>query len=255
MRDVIGYKRKAAADNTASWPVFLEAEWRNLVIVNYAIEPDRLLPFVPAGTELDAWEGAHYISLVGFSFLNTRVKGLAIPFHRNFEEINLRFYVRRRTPEGWRRGVVFIKEIVPKPAIAWIARELYGENYVTWPTRHLVTRGADGFLARYEWRLKQGWNYIAAAGRGEPSLPDGGSEAQFITEHYWGYSAQRNGDAIEYRVEHPSWRLWFAPKADVSVDVEALYGPAFVGTMAAKPVSVFIAEGSAITVSSGRRIQ
>ena len=116
-------------------PVFLTAEWRDLVMLNYAVDPAILVPHVPNGTELDTWEGTTFTSLVAFSFLSTRVKSLPIPFHRDFEEINLRFYVRAKGPEGWRRGVVFVKEVVPRLAIASVARWLYNENYVACPTR------------------------------------------------------------------------------------------------------------------------
>ena len=97
---------------------FLSAVWRNLVMLNYEIEPDILRPLVPQGVELDSWKGKYFVSLVGFQFLDTRVLGMPIPFHRNFEEVNLRYYVRRRVEKGWRRGVVFVKEVVPRWAIA-----------------------------------------------------------------------------------------------------------------------------------------
>ena len=98
---------------------FLTAEWRKLAVVNYMVEPEILQPFVPAGTELDFWQERCYVSLIGFRFENTKVLGMKIPWHVNFEEVNLRFYVRRKATDGWRRGVVFIKEIVPKAAITW----------------------------------------------------------------------------------------------------------------------------------------
>src|SRR5262245_20887686 len=109
---------------------FLTADWRYLVMINYEVDPEILHPYIPGGTELDQWQGRTFVSVVGFLFLRTRVLGLTIPFHHNFEEVNLRFYVRRRAIEGWRRGVVFIREIVPRWAIAAVAREFYNENYV-----------------------------------------------------------------------------------------------------------------------------
>src|SRR4026208_556537 len=93
---------------------FLTAEWRRLAMLSFEIDPRVLSPLVPAGTELDEWQGRTFASLVGFLFLDTRVFGLAVPFHRNFEEVNLRFYVRRMASDGLRRGVVFVKEIVPR---------------------------------------------------------------------------------------------------------------------------------------------
>src|SRR4051812_34316965 len=114
----------------AAKATFLSADWRHLVLVNYEVDPALLGPFVPYGTELDFYDGKTYVSLVAFLFERTNILGwLPALFHRDFKEVNLRFYVRRRTPEGTRRGVVFIKELVPKPLLAWAARAFYGENY------------------------------------------------------------------------------------------------------------------------------
>src|SRR5688572_6934416 len=113
---------------------FLKAEWRKLIMFNYAVDPALLKPYVPPHTQLDLWNDTCYVSLVGFMFLNTRVKGIKIPFHINFEEINLRFYVKYDDPEmGPKRGVVFIQEIVPKSMITWVANTLYREHYTTLP--------------------------------------------------------------------------------------------------------------------------
>src|SRR6185295_4061969 len=119
---------------------FLTAEWRYLAMLNYEIDPAVLSPLVPRGTELGRWNGKTFVSMVGFLFLNTRVMVLSIPFHCDFEEINLRCYVRHRAADGWRRGVVFVKEIVPRAAIAWTARWLYDENYVALPTGNVILR-------------------------------------------------------------------------------------------------------------------
>ena len=104
---------------------FLTAKWLNLAMINYEVDPEMLVPYVPCGTEIDTWNGKTLMSVVGFLFKDTRVSGIRIPFHVNFEEVNLRFYVRRRRRDELRRGVVFIKEIVPKTAIALVARVAY----------------------------------------------------------------------------------------------------------------------------------
>ncbi|HEU0052240.1 MAG TPA: DUF2071 domain-containing protein [Longimicrobium sp.] len=233
---------------------FLTAEWRWLVMLNFAVEPALLRPLVPRGTELDAWEGRTYASVVGFLFLDTRVMGVPIPLHRDFEEVNLRFYVRRKGPEGWRRGVVFAKEIVPRAAIATVARVLYNEPYVALPMRHRVDIGAEGGSAEYGWRLRGRWCSLRAEVRGAPAALVAGSEEEFITEHYWGYTAQRDGGTAEYRVEHPAWRVWRAESAALDADVAALYGEAFAEALSAPPVSALVAEGSPIVVRRGRRI-
>jgi uncharacterized protein YqjF (DUF2071 family) len=229
---------------------FLTAEWRWLAMLNYEVSRAALLPFVPEGTELDTFAGITYASIVGFLFLDTRVLGLAIPFHRDFEEVNLRFYVRRRAPEGWRRGVVFIKEIVPKRGIAAIARTVYGENYVRLPMRHK----RDGAGIGYEWLIDGRWNGLRVHTCGEPALPAAGSAEEFITEHYWGYTAQRRGAAKEYLVDHVPWRVWQVAEATLACDAEYLYGVGFAEALSGPPRSAFLAEGSRITVYRADRI-
>ena len=222
-------------------------------MLNYRIEPAVLAPYVPAATELDVFDGQTLVSMVGFRFLKTRVKGVPIPFHRNFDEINLRFYVRRKGPEGWRRGVVFIKEIVPRRAIAWVARTVYGENYVRHAMQSAVRYPTDSEPgeARYAWRDGGRTNTMAARFEGAPALPAPDSEASFIAEHYWGYARQRNGGTLEYEVAHPPWRVWHASEPAFDCDVARHYGQAFVEALSVAPTSAFVAEGSAISVFAG----
>jgi uncharacterized protein YqjF (DUF2071 family) len=233
---------------------FLTAEWRSLAMLNYEIDPAVLQPFVPAGTELDQWDGKTFVSVVGFMFLKTRVLGLAIPFHGDFEEVNLRFYVRRRGPEGWRRGVVFIKELVPRFAIAWTARIFYNENYVSLPMNHhwRTLDGGDTEVT-YGWSLPGGENRLQVVTRGEPAETKPGSCEEFITEHYWGYARQRHGGTVEYQVEHPRWQVW-AARAVFEGDVERLYGKIFANFLAPAPASTFLADGSPVTVFQGTRL-
>ncbi len=233
---------------------FLTAEWRWLAMLNYAVDPALLRPLVPAGTELDEWEGTTYASIVGFLFLRTRVLGIPVPFHRDFEELNLRFYVRRRGPEGWRRGVVFVKEVVPRRAIAAVARLAYNENYVAHPMRHriAVVPGATGRV-EYGWRHAGRWSSLSATFEGDAVPLADGSEAEFIAEHYWGYARQRDGGTVEYAVEHPRWSAWTATAA-LDCDLPALYGPAFAEALGGAPRSVFVADGSPVVVRRGVRI-
>ena len=193
-------------------------------MLNYEVDPALLAALVPAGTELDFFEGQALVSLVGFQFLDTRVLGVPVPFHREFEELNLRFYVQRRCGDELRRGVVFIKEIVPRVAVSTIARLVYQENYVTMPMQHEIVRhtaSASGLSASsptievvYRWRPGRRWNELRAKGEGELFVPGPGSAEEFITEHYWGYTALRNGRAAEFRVEHSPWRLWLRERRE-----------------------------------------
>lgn len=237
---------------------FLSAQWRRLVMLSYEIDPAVLRPLVPRGVELDTWAGRHLVSVVGFQFLDTRLLGVPVPFHRDFDEINLRFYVRRRADDGWRRGVVFVKEIVPRRALAAVARAVYGEKYVARPMRHRIDLRDDevtsGGLVEYSWRDGGAWHRVGATAQGGPRPLVEGSEEEFVTEHYWGYAAQRGGGSVEYRVEHPSWHVRQAGDPVLECDVEHVYGRRFVETLAAAPVSAFIADGSAVTVRRGTTI-
>lgn len=226
-------------------------------MLNYSCPADLLIPLVPQGTELDSWEGGHRISLVGFRFVDTRLRGFPVPGHRTFEEVNLRFYVRRITADGTvRRAVVFIRELVPRAAIAVVARLLYNEPYRTVPMAHVVELDEkSGGLAAYSWTFGGEAYSLRAVVRG-PALPlVRGSEAEFITEHYWGYTRQRDGGTIEYRVEHPPWRIWNPDEAEYrGPDVSPLYGPAFSEILAGAPESAMVAIGSPVTVFSGQRL-
>jgi uncharacterized protein YqjF (DUF2071 family) len=237
---------------------FLTAEWRRLAMLNYEIDPAALGPLVPRGVELDTWDNRHFVSVVGFLFLKTRVLGLPIPFHKNFEEINLRFYVRRKAEDGWRRGVVFVKEIVPRWAIATVARVVYNENYAARLMSHRIDMDggtiAPNGSVEYSWRDFGMWHHLRAKTAGDAQPLGDGSEEEFITEHYWGYAAQRDGGCVEYQVEHPRWRVWRTSEAAFECDVKRVYGHQFVECLSAGPASAFVADGSAIVVRKGVKI-
>lgn len=236
-------------------PVFLSAEWRNLLMANYEVDPALLRPYLPCRTELDTFEGVHYASLVGFLFANTRVLGVPIPGHRTFEEVNLRFYVRYKEGGLWKRGVVFLKEIVPRRAIAWVANSLYGENYVRFPMRHSWQREGDLLKVSYDWKMGADWNYLRADADANPSALATGSEEEFITEHYWGYTQVSERCTGTYQVAHPSWRVHAVRSFECYCNVAALYGPGFAEALQVAPRSVFLAEGSPVQVMKGARIE
>jgi len=231
---------------------FLTAEWNNLLMLNYAVDPALLQQFVPAGTELDSYDGKTWLSLIGFQFNRTRVLGFAIPFHQNFEEVNVRFYVRR----GEKKGVVFIRELVPKRAIAYVARFAFNENYSRVPMSHHIETRANGDVAsaEYAWRSGPEKCAMQIETEGPSFLPAEGSESQFITEHYWGYAAQKDGGCLEYEVQHPRWRVWNAKQAGYSGSASRLYGAEIANILARAPDSAFLADGSCVTVSKGFRI-
>lgn len=232
---------------------FLTAEWKNLVMLNYAVEPRLLQAFVPAATQLDTFDGKTYVSLIAFQFQSTRLRGIRVPFHQSFEEVNLRFYV---SYEG-KRGAVFLRELVPKRAVAWIARFTFNEKYSYAAMSHrLETRlNREVSKAEYNWRFA-GQHFSIEIETGEDSyVPVEGSLAQFITEHYWGYATQRDGGSVEYAVEHPPWRVWDAGSVQFHGNSTDLYGQEMSRVLSGTPDSAYFVDGSAVSVSRGRRIR
>lgn len=233
---------------------FLTAEWRKLILANYAIDKDILKKYVPYKTELDIWQGNCYVSMVGFQFENVRLLGIPIPFHTNFEEVNLRFYVRYKEDGAWKRGVVFVKEIVPKMAITFVANNLYQEPYVTMPMRHTWEQEADKLNVEYEWQCKGKWQKMKVETNGNPLKIEEGSEAEFITEHYWGYTKIKETTTYEYQVTHPRWEQYAVDKYDINIDFALNYGANFSFLNQIAPKSVMLAEGSKITVEQKRTL-
>jgi len=235
---------------------FLSAEWNNLVMANYIIEPAVLKPYLPANTELDTFNGNTYISLIGFMFEKTRLLGYSIPFHINFEEVNLRFYVRCNSAdnEDCKRGVTFIKEFVPKTAISFIANTVYNEKYKRCAMKHFFTKKENEINLGYHWKYKNKWHRLEATAATEALPIQSGSEEEFIAEHYWGYSKYNEHTTYEYAVQHPTWQMYKVNSYVIDCDFKTLYGDDFAFLQNAKPNTVFLAAGSAITVLQKRVI-
>jgi uncharacterized protein len=232
---------------------FLKAEWNNLALINYEIDADILKDYLPIGTEIDYWNGKCYISLVGFMFENVKILGLKIPFHTRFEEVNLRFYVKRFENNEWKRGVVFIKEIVPKPALTLVANTIYKEHYETLPMFHSVNFERDQKLFTYGWKKQNYKNSFTLITEKELSDIETQSEAEFITEHYFGYTKTNKG-TYEYEVKHQRWQQYKVKNYFINVDFKGTYGNSFEFLQNQRLISVILAKGSEIRVENKKLI-
>ncbi|CAL2076176.1 DUF2071 domain-containing protein [Tenacibaculum sp. 190524A02b] len=228
---------------------FLRAEWRKLIMINYKVKPEVLEKYLPNGTELDSYNGSYYVSVVGFMFLNTKLLGVKVPFHINFEEVNLRFYVKRKEGNEWKRGVVFIKEIVPKPAITFVANTIYKENYQTLPMKHTWDENNERLKISYQWKTNSSWNEIRVETENKKKEMKDNSEIEFIAEHYWGYAKDKD-KTTEYEVKHPSWKYYPVNAYKIVVDFLKTYGEDFTFLESELPSSVFLLEGSEISVEN-----
>lgn len=272
---------------------FLTAEWRKLIMAQYEVAPEILQARLPPGLELDLYQGRCFVSLVGFLFDRVRILGLPVPFHTRFEEVNLRFYVRRPMADGSaRRGVVFLSEIVPRPAIALAARAMYGEAYSTAATRHhwgkagsmpgirppkggrirarahfralqrmepnppreAVAWHSSECQVEYEWKHAGLWQRMGVRAENRLKSMQIGSFDEFITEHYWGYTPRRAGGTAEYAVEHRRWQLYPVREHRIACDFGSLYGPDFADLEGRAPNHVLLAEGAPVAIRWGGRI-
>ena len=221
---------------------FLTAKWEDLLLANYTVDPACLENLIPPGTELDTHEGVCYVSLVAFIFRKTRVIGLPVPFHLNFEEVNLRFYIRPVSDPG-QRAVAFIREIVPSRVIPLISNTLFKEHYVSMRMTHEI-----GYpYATYRWG-KSLEHRISAQIHADAEIPAPGSINEFITEHYHGYTAHPAG-TLHYRVEHPQWQVAEVTDYEIDVDFSSCYGSEFAFLNQQKPANVCYTAGSAVSVS------
>lgn len=234
---------------------FITAQWKNLIMANYVINPEYLKKYIPAGTELDLWNGNCYISLVGFLFKNTKVLGLSIPNYTDFEEVNLRFYVKRFEKGQWKRGVVFIQEIVPKNIIAFVANTVYKENYKTLVMQHEHQLKAEIRKVGYQWKNQNKKNHITVNAYDFATTIEDGTEAAFITEHYFGYTKYNENTSYEYEVKHPKWEQYLIKNFDIKIDYKNVYGTDFEFMNNMNPSSIILAKGSKISVGNKRKIK
>jgi len=228
--------------------IFLSARWENLIMANYAVNSELLKPYLPNGVELDFYEDKTYVSLVGFMFKQTSLFNIPIPFLGTFEEINLRFYVKRVEADSIKRGVVFINETVPYKLVAWLANKLYKEHYIAIPTKNEIEITSLSKSIKYHWKINREWNHIAVntSIENEQMLP--GSIEEFIFEHYYGYTKINNQLSQEYKVDHPRWLVNKVIDHSIHCDFKSMYGNDFSFLSDRQPDSVTVAEGSPVTV-------
>jgi len=227
---------------------FLTAEWQNIIMVNYEIDPKYLAPYLPQGVNLDYYNGKTYISLVGFLFKDSSLFKIPIPLFGTFEEINLRFYVTRKIGNEVKRGVVFINETVPNKTVAWVANKLYKEHYTSIPTKHKWKIDADYKEIEYQWMVNKKWNRLKVIANTNALKMKVGSIEEFIFEHYFGYTKVNTTQSIEYKVNHPSWYVNEIKDYIVNCDFCDFYGKNFEILNSTKSHSIMLAEGSAVSI-------
>lgn len=232
---------------------FLTAQWQNLIMANYEVDPSVLIPYLPKGVELDYFNGKTYVSLVGFLFKDCSIFKVPIPSMGTFEEVNLRFYVTRKVGDELRRGVVFINETVPNKIVAWVANKLYKEHYTAVPTTHDWKFSKEEKEITYQWKVQSKWNSIKVIASTTKHKMEEGSIEEFIFEHYYSYTKASSKMSIEYKINHPSWEVNTIKDYQIQCDFSAFYGKEFNALNSTMPQSIMLAEGSNISVDWRRK--
>lgn len=227
-------------------------------MLNFEIAPDVLQPHVPQGLELDLWQGKAFVTVVGLNFVTNKVFGMHLPLLPSFEQVNLRLYVRKIAKENTRRGVVFIKEIVPMFVVSAVARLFFKQEYRVHPMGHKFEGASDGAtqekVIEYSWQHSNKWEKMVARSKGNFELPSKGSKEEFVVERYRGYVSHRN-KIKEFQVEHPPWKIQQVYAASLDCDVGRLYGPEFIDFLQRKPDFAFVAEGGLSSLYWPRQVK
>lgn len=231
--------------------VFLTARWEHLILITYAVPHEKLLPHIPKGLKPDILDGKCFASLVAFDFKDTKVKGMKVPFHINFPEINLRFYVQRE--DTGERGVVFIRELVPKYMIELIANVVYNEPYKCIPMKsRLETNGKIKLEHKIEYNGKP--YHIKVEAENNPYTPPPGSTEHFFKEHSWGFGKTKKGETLVYKVDHPIWEIFPVTDVKHNFDLGAIYGKEWEFLNDSEPYNVTFAKGSPVKVYGAEKL-
>ena len=232
----------------------LSANWTDLLVLNFETDKKFLEHYLPAGLELNDWNGQYFMSLVGFEFSNTKLFGIPSPVHRRFAELNLRFYVKRRIKDQWRKGVVFIKEIAPSWLVGQVAGWLYKESFVALPVKKSMTPLDNKVRIGYTMKINNEQNYLSALATTAAVEYSNDSLEGFILDHYWGYTRVTKILTNEFEVIHRPWKIYPVMSADIKLDIPALYGKEFEPWLARPPQNMFLMDGSETKVTWPRSL-
>lgn len=227
---------------------FLTANWENIVMINYLVDRAVLLPYLPHGVDLDTYEDKVFVSLVGFKFAKSKIFGVSIPIYGSFDEVNLRFYVKREDGGELKRGVVFISEIVPYQIVSFLANSLYKEHYRTAKMESSITLAGKKKYLKYAWKTAQNNCLIDVIFENEVAEIEANSEEEFIYEHYYGFTKVNENETWEYKVNHSRWKTNKVESFDIKCDFEKMYGSPFSFLNQQAPYSVYNAIGSEVSI-------
>ena len=221
------------------WPLpprawSLTMRWEELLFLHWPMAAAVLRPHLPAGLELETFDGSAWLGVVPFRMARTRLRWLPpVPTTHTFPEINLRTYVRA----GGRSGVWFFSLDAASRLAVESARLGFGLPYFA--ARMACRR--DGECVHYH-SERTDWRGPAASFRGDwrpvgsfaPAVR--GTLLHFLVERYCMFVSRR-GRLMCGEVAHAPWQLAAAEVRLEANDMTRLLGCELLGP----PVSALVA--------------
>ena len=234
--------------------IFLKANWLRLASANYVVDPSILEKHIPNGTVLEAHNGKYFVSLVAFRYCETRLLNVRVPYHNIFEEINLRFYVKREiTPGNWRSEVAFTKLFFPKTALTLVAKHIYKENYETKKMRHNWSDNGNELFTSYGLK-KNRWHSFDLVSDKKSSPIFSNTSEDFFSKHYWGTSKINRKSCTIYKIDHPVWESHKVLRSNISFDFNTVFGAEFKHLTNTEPDSTHLFNGSKVLVHKKKTV-
>ncbi len=185
-------------------PVMVQS-WNEIVFVHWRYDPSEVQRLLPAGVEVDTFDGSAWVGLIPF-----HMDGLGfppsilhpLPHVGSFPEVNIRTYVRSRG----RRGVYFLSLDIDRYLPAVVARLGYRIPYCVGDVRHV--RVGDRVMSSVDRRWpSSGRGATASLSVRVGSAVDADPLTAFLTAR-WGLISSNPYGRFGYApVEHPAWQL------------------------------------------------
>lgn len=225
--------------------------WRDLLFLHWPVDANTVQRLLPAGLEIDTYDGSAWVGLIPFRMPVVRAFGLTIPGAGSVLECNVRTYVRC----GIETGVWFFSLDANSISAVYSARTIFRLNYRH--SRISTNRDSDRFEYVVERRDHHRRSHIGQRsarssnggdsqqpamrcvwdiGAAMPSAKPGELE-HFLTERYALFTIGRGGRLLVSRIHHESWRLREARIVELNDSLIEAAGVDIGGARASEPTA------------------
>jgi uncharacterized protein YqjF (DUF2071 family) len=184
-------------------PWVMTQTWHDLLFAHWPVDADSLRAQVPAGFELDRFDGATWLGIVPFHMTNVAPRLVpALPWVSAFPELNVRTYVT----VGGKPGVFFFSLDAGNPLAVGAARALLNLPYYSAAMTADVSDGAVAYTSRR--RSAPAAEFAGHyRGLGDRRPAPRGTLEYFLTERYCLYAVDHAFRAYRLDIHHPPWQL------------------------------------------------